>query len=264
MSTETKTADWRPLPRAGSRVILTGAAGGMGRALFQALTEVGCEVIGLDVPAALARLPAGGPWTEARTIGVDLGDAEAAQAAVREAVGRLGGSLDALVGAAGIVDTVHRAATFPLAAFRRDVEVNLLGQFYIAQAAYPALKTGTSPTIVFISSVAGQDGLPGQAAYAAAKGGVIGLTRTLAAEWARDGIRVNVVVPGLVATEKVEAMPETARTRLLSQVPLGRSASLPELVGTVAYLLSPAAGCSTGLALRLDGGSGLWMSGFFR
>ena len=245
-------------------MILTGAAGSMGRALFLALTEIGCEVIGLDVPATLQRLPADGPWTKARTVGVDLGDAEAAQAAVREAVSRLGGSLDALIGAAGVVDTVHRAATFPLGAFRRDVEVNLLGQFYIAQAAYPALKAGTAPTIIFVSSVAGQDGLPGQAAYAAAKGGVIGLTRTLAAEWAKDGIRVNVVVPGLVATDKVEAMPETARTRLLSQVPLGRAASLPELVGTVAYLLSPAAGCTTGLALRLDGGSGLWMTGFFK
>ena len=168
------------------------------------------------------------------------------------------------MGAAAIVDTVHRAATFPLEKFRRDLDVNLLGQFAVAQAAYPALKGGESPCIVFIASIAGQDGLPGQAAYAAAKAGVIGLTRTLAAEWARDNIRVNVVVPGLVSTPKVEALPEGARARLLASAPLGRPAKLSELVGTVAYLLSPAAGCSTGVALRIDGGTGLTVGGLYR
>ena len=237
----------------------------MGKALFVALPRSGVPRHRPRRPAGdRAAAPTNAPWSKDRTIGVDLGDAEAAQAAVREATTRLGGALDAVVGAAGIVDTVHRAATFPLDRFRRDVDVNLNGQFYVAQAAYPGLKAGTNPTIVFIASIAGADGLPGQAAYAASKAGVIGLGRTLASEWARDGIRVNVVVPGLVATEKVIAMPETARARMLSQVPLGRPATLAELVGTVAYLLSPAAGCSTGLAVRIDGGSGLMMGGLFK
>lgn len=256
--------DWQPLPRAGMRIILTGVAGGMGRALFTALTESKCKVVGLDIPAAVDALPKDGPWAGARMIGVDLGDADAAQAAIKEAVEHLGGAVDALIGAAAIVDTVHRAATFPMAKFKRDLDVNLLGQFAIAQAAYPALKAGDNPCIVFIASIAGMDGLPGQAAYAAGKAGVIGLTRTLAAEWARDNIRVNVVVPGLVATPKVEALPETARARMLAQAPLGRPAKLSELVGTVSYLISPAAGCSTGVALRIDGGTGLTVGGLFK
>jgi 3-oxoacyl-[acyl-carrier protein] reductase len=97
--------------------------------------------------------------------------------------------------------------------------------------------------------------------YAAAKAGVLGLTRSLAAEWGSAGVRVNAVVPGLVATPKVLALPSAVRDRLLASVPMRRVAALGELVGSVLYLLSPAAGYLTGQALRLDGGSGLAQAG---
>lgn len=178
------TPGWSTVPAPGSRVLVTG---GLGRALVAALTEVGAEVAGIDRPGTEAG--AGNLLT------ADLADAEAAQRAVAEAAELLGG-LDAVIGAAGIVDTLHRAATFPLDAFRRDIEVNLLAQFTVAQAAQPALTQSERAAIVFVSSMAAQDGLPGQASYAAAKAGVLGLTRTLAAEWISAGIRVNAVVPG--------------------------------------------------------------------
>jgi NAD(P)-dependent dehydrogenase (short-subunit alcohol dehydrogenase family) len=193
----------------------------------------------------------------------DLTDADAAQQAVGAAIERLGG-LDAVIGAAGLVDTVHRAATFPVEDFRGDLEANVLAQFTAVQAALPALRESERAAVVFVSSLAAQDGLPGQAAYAVAKAGLLGLTRTLAAEWLADGIRVNAVVPGLFATPKVLAMPASARARLLAGVPMGRVASLAEVVGSVLYLLSPAAGYTTGQALRLDGGAGLTRGGLYR
>jgi NAD(P)-dependent dehydrogenase (short-subunit alcohol dehydrogenase family) len=226
--------------------VVTGAAGGLGRELSAALVALGARVVGIDRPG-------GEGVPDVPLVAADLtDDAE------------VGTAVDALVGAAGVVDTIHRARSFPMAAFRADVEVNLLAQFAVAQAAHPALKDAGSSAIVFVSSIAAQDGLPGQASYAVSKAGVLGLTRTLAAEWAPDGVRVNAVVPGLFATPKVLAMPDSARERLLASVPMGRVATLGEVVGSIVYLLSPSAGYTTGQALRLDGGAGLTQGGLYR
>jgi NAD(P)-dependent dehydrogenase (short-subunit alcohol dehydrogenase family) len=236
--------------------VVTGAAGGLGRELSAALVALGARVVGIDRPG-------GEGVPDVPLVAADLTDDAEVGTAVERAVQILGG-IDALVGAAGVVDTIHRARSFPMAAFRADVEVNLLAQFAVAQAAHPALKDAGSSAIVFVSSIAAQDGLPGQASYAVSKAGVLGLTRTLAAEWAPDGVRVNAVVPGLFATPKVLAMPDSARERLLASVPMGRVATLGEVVGSIVYLLSPSAGYTTGQALRLDGGAGLTQGGLYR
>lgn len=243
--------EWSTVPAPGTRVLVTGAAGGIGRAAGTALAELGCPFVGIDRPGTGVDIEA------------DLADDSAASSAVAAAVERLGG-LDAVIGAAGVVDTIHRADRFPADAFRRDLEANLTAQFFVAQAAFPALRASGHGAIVFFSSLAAQDGLPGQASYAASKAGVLGLTRSLAAEWAAAGIRVNAIVPGLVATPKVLGLPDEIRDRLLADVPLGRIATLGEVVGTAIYLLSPAAGYTTGQALRLDGGGGLGRSGLHR
>lgn len=223
---------------AGRRVIVTGAAGGIGRAIVAGLEKEGCAVAACDVGE------------------FDVRDREAVQAGVAEAVGRLGGC-DAVVAGAGIVDTIHRAEGFSEADWRRDLETNLSGAFYVVQAAFEPLAASGDGRIVFLSSVAAETGLPGQVAYGASKAGLVGLARTLAAEWAPRGIRCNVIMPGMIATPKVKAMPAPLQERLQGAIPLARFGSPEELAGVVSFLLSPAAAYITGAVLRVDGGFGL-------
>jgi NAD(P)-dependent dehydrogenase (short-subunit alcohol dehydrogenase family) len=175
---------------------------------------------------------------------------------VGDAISELGGC-DAVVANAGIVDTIHRAEQFPLEEWRKDLETNLDGAFHLIQAAFPALAESGDGRIVVVSSVAAELGLPGQVAYGAAKAGLIGMVRTLAGEWASHGIRCNAVMPGMIATPKVLAMPEQVQNSLNRTIPLGRFGATDELAGAVAFLLSPAAAYITGAALRVDGGFGL-------
>jgi NAD(P)-dependent dehydrogenase (short-subunit alcohol dehydrogenase family) len=225
-------------------VIVTGAAGGIGRAIVAALTGAGCSVAACDAAGTDA------PVT------FDVRDREAVASGVAEAVQSLGGC-DAVVANAGVVDTIHRAERFPDEAWRGDLEVNLYGAFYVVQAAFDALAASTDGRVVLISSVAAETGLPGQVAYGASKAGLLGMARTLAGEWGGRGIRVNVVMPGMIATPKVLAMPDALQSGLRRAIPLGRFGATEELAGAVAFLLSPAAAYITGAVLRVDGGFGL-------
>jgi 3-oxoacyl-[acyl-carrier protein] reductase len=227
-----------PLTPAGRRVIVTGARGGIGRATVELLEGTGCAVAGCDLDD------------------FDVRDREAVDVGVAALVGQLGGC-DAVVANAGVVDTIHRAERFPEREWHKDVETNLTGQFNVIRALFESLRESGDGRVVIVSSASAETGLPGQVAYTAAKAGLVGMARTLAAEWGGHGIRCNVVMPGLIATPKVLALPEPARKALGESLPLGRIGEPAELAATVAFLLSPAAAYITGAVIRVDGGYGL-------
>jgi NAD(P)-dependent dehydrogenase (short-subunit alcohol dehydrogenase family) len=226
------------LTPSGRRVIVTGARGGIGRATVELLERAGCSVAGCDVDE------------------FDVRDRDKVDAGMAALVGRLGGC-DAVVANAGVVDTIHRAERFSEAEWRKDLETNLTGQFNVIRASFESLRASGDGRVVIVSSASAETGLPGQVAYTAAKAGLVGMARTLAAEWGGHGIRCNVVMPGLIATPKVLALPETARKALSDALPLGRIGDPAELAATVAFLLSPAAAYITGTVIRVDGGMGL-------
>jgi 3-oxoacyl-[acyl-carrier protein] reductase len=237
------------------RVILTGATGGIGRAIVDALAAAGCRIAACDVAPGVETAFDADAAVDA-TATFDVRDRAATEAAVERLTAQLGGC-DAVVANAGVVDTIHRAERFPEEDWRKDLDTNLSGQFHVVQAAFPALAESGDGRVVLISSASAETGLPGQVAYTAAKAGVVGMARTLAAEWGPRGVRCNVVMPGMIATPKVMALPDALRGALARTIPLGRIGAADELAGTVAFLLSPAAAYITGAVIRVDGGFGL-------
>lgn len=238
--------------------LVTGAGGGIGRAIALALAAEGWAVavcdLGEGVDETVERIRGLG----GRAIGLrwDVRDAEAARQAHAEAEAELG-PIGAVVANAAIVDRIAAAEKVAEESWRGELDVNLTGAFLSIQPALAGMKERGAGRIVAISSTAATDGLAGQAAYAASKAGLLGLVRTLALELAPSGVTVNAVLPGMVATEKVEAMPAEVRERALAAVPMRRFATPEEVAGTVAFLCSDAAAYITGAWLPVDGGIGL-------
>ncbi len=243
--------------RSASSVIITGAGGGIGTAVARRLSDEGRTIIALDRfadPAAQAISTLGGD--KHLSAGVDVCDEQAIADVIASAVDA-GHRITGVVHCAGTL-TRANAEDFPLDAWRRELDVHLTGAMIVARAAFAPLRdAGGSGSIVNIASVGSTFGLPGRLAYATAKSGVMGFTRTLASEWGRHGIRVNAVAPGYVATEMVASGLRSgalSESTLVGRTPLGRLAQPEEIAASIAFLLSEDASFVNGAMLRVDGG----------
>jgi NAD(P)-dependent dehydrogenase (short-subunit alcohol dehydrogenase family) len=235
----------------GLAALVTGGASGIGLATARMLVARGARVAVLD-PAAP---PEGEPF-EAFTC--DVTDDASVTTAVASAIGGLGG-LDILVNNAGIgaQGTVEENDDDE---WLRVFEVNVFGIVRVTRAALPALRASAHGAVVNTCSAAATIGLPRRALYSATKGAVLALTRAMAADHLREGIRVNCVNPGTAETPWVgrlldqAADPEAERVALIARQPHGRLVSADEVAGAICYLASPASGSTTGIDLAVDGG----------
>lgn len=233
----------------GAIAVVTGAAGGIGAAVCRALAAEGATVIGLE-----RGWSEGGDVGSARRETVDVTD----EAAVEDAFARIvreHGAPDVVVNAAGIT---YRGPTIeaPTASWDAVLATNLRGTFFCCRAAGRHMLERGSGAIVNVSSQLAISPPGGRAAYVASKQGVIGLTRTLAVEWAPRGVRVNAVAPGITRTPMIEAIerdPE-ASAAFAARIPLGRFAEPDEIAGPILFLASPAAAYVVGEVLVVDGG----------
>ena len=167
------------------------------------------------------------------------------------------GAIDVCVANAGVTTTIAPGHRMSAEQWQLDVDVNLTGAFRTIQACLGGMRERRHGRIVVISSVAALGGLPGQVAYAASKAGQLGMVRTLAVENAARGITVNAILPGLVGTEQVLAMPEEVRERVLAGLPARRLVEPEEIAAAVSFLAGPEAAQVNGQTIAVDGGASL-------
>jgi 3-oxoacyl-[acyl-carrier protein] reductase len=238
----------------GRVALVTGGASGIGLACARRLKAEGARVAIADADRrAIATLRK--TFVGADLYETDVADAKAARRTVADLLRRRG-RLDLLVLAAGICrDAVLWKMTDE--AWDRVIAVDLSGAAHYLRAAAPALRRGRSGRVVLISSINGRRGKFGQANYAAAKAGLLGLARSAARELAASGVTVNVVEPGFTETPMTASLSAEVRRRALAETPLGRTAEADDIAGAVAFLVGPEAAHITGQALAVDGGQAL-------
>ena len=248
----------------GKVAVVTGAASGIGAACSLRFAEEGARVAGLDL-----QLPQGDLWAAVESVapdscfqsGLDVRDEAAivsAMAGIVETFGRIDVLLNAAgVGAAGSVHTVDEEE------WDRVVDINLKGSFLTSKHVIPQMLSQHSGSIVHVASVEGLEGMSGSAAYNASKGGVVLMTKNMAIDYGREGIRVNCLCPGLIdtpLTAPLKEMPElkTIRDQMVSWHALGRAGTPEEVANAALFLASDEASFVHGSALVVDGG---WLAG---
>lgn len=241
----------------GKRALITGGGTGLGRAMAHALAEAGADVVLAarrkeKLDAAAGEIRALG--RAAHAVRCDLTRPDSILGAVREAEEALG-AIDILVNNSG-VSGEGWAAELPLARWNRVLETNLRGAFLMCQAVGPAMAARGGGAIVNVASVAGLIGVKMLAAYAASKGGVIQLTKTLALEWAKTGVRVNALAPGYFLTDINRKFfgSEAGDRMIRAHIPMGRVGRPEEIRGAILFLASDASSFMTGAVLVVDGG----------
>ncbi|SDW76280.1 3-oxoacyl-ACP reductase FabG [Roseicitreum antarcticum] len=236
----------------GKSALVTGASGGIGAAIARALHGAGATVALSGTRTGPLQALADDLGSRAHVLPCDLSDQEAVEALPKAAIAAMGG-VDILVNNAGITrdNLFMRMSDDDWSAV---LDVNLTATMRLCRGVVRGMMKARWGRVVNISSVVGATGNPGQANYAAAKAGMVGMSKSLAHEVASRGITVNCVAPGFITTPMTDKLTDDQKAKLLVQVPAGRMGEADEIAAAVLYLASPSAGYVTGATLHVNGG----------
>jgi 3-oxoacyl-[acyl-carrier protein] reductase len=237
---------------AGRTAIVTGGASGLGKDVGRRIVEEGGRVVLWDINAeTLAETAA--EIGAVGTAAFDVSDADAVVRAAQEA-GALLGKVDVLVNSAGITGATVPVHEFPLESWRRVIDINLNGLFYCCREVVPFMLSNGYGRIVNIASVAGKEGNPNASAYSASKAAVIGFTKSLGKELAKNNVLVNAVTPATFVSPILSQMPQSQVDYMLSKIPMGRLGEIEETTALVCFLASEECSFSTAATFDTSGG----------
>jgi 3-oxoacyl-[acyl-carrier protein] reductase len=240
----------------GKSALITGASGGIGGAIAKTLHGAGAQVALSGTREAPLEALAAELGDRAFVLPCNLGDPEAVDALPKAALEAMGG-LDILINNAGITrDQIFMRMKDE--EWAQVLDINLTAVMRLCRGVMRPMMKARWGRIINIGSVVGATGNPGQANYAAAKAGLVGLSKSLAYETASRGITVNVVAPGFIATPMTEALTDDQKTAILGQIPTGRMGNAEEIGAAVLYLASPEASYVTGATLHVNGGMAMF------
>jgi 3-oxoacyl-[acyl-carrier protein] reductase len=231
----------------GQVAVVVGGLGGIGRAFAEKAKAAGAIVSCWDVPAT-----ASVDFMD-RYVRCDVTDEQSVVAATQSTI-KAFGRIDILVNSAGVTGLTARVEDSDLSEWERVLAINLTGTFLTCKAVVRAMRERGYGRIVNVSSIAGKEGNPNQAAYSASKAGVIGLTKSIARENADTGIRANCITPSITATDLVLQMTEAQRQLVLAKIPIGRPGEPGEIADMMLFMASPACSFSTGAIFDASGG----------
>lgn len=240
----------RGLP--GQVAIVTGAVRGIGLGIAQRLAREGCQLVIWDRDASAFDSAAAG-FEPLLTVTVDVGDAASVEAAMRATLKAVD-HVEILVNNAGINGPVKPLWEYSTDEWQRVLTVNLTGVFHCCRAVVPSLRAAGYGRIINVASAAGKEGVPGIAAYSAAKHGVLGLTKSLARELVDSGVLVNCIAPVMTETDLLKEMTPEHIAASKAKIPMGRFLTVPEIAAMVAWIASPECSFTTGFAFDLSGG----------
>ena len=239
----------------GRRAVVTGGAQGIGRAIAERLLASGAAVALWDRDRALVETAAAELASQGRVQAqpVDVSDLGAVEGATEATIAALGG-IDILVNNAGIAGPNHPLWEYPPDAWRQVIEVDLNAVFYCCRAVVPGMIAKGYGRIVNVASIAGKEGNPSASAYAAAKAGVIALTKALGKELATHDIAVNCITPAAARTRIFDQITQEFVDYMLAKIPRGRFVEVEEIAAMVAWLVSAENSFTTGAVFDLSGG----------